>query len=348
MRPVRISPTLIKPLTCTLLLPVALLPAVLLPSSPAAAEPGRSGRAGHVGGYRSVVLFSGEASALGVNDRDDIVGNVGAPYATRWSAGKLTFLDKPGADWTTATAINDRGVVVGALQRQPNGTTWRAVLWAKGARRDLGFNGYPSAVNDHGVVVGTASAGASKDYAFRWSNGRLTSLARYGVRTGNPHVSDVNEAGQIAGTDAAGPFRLTGTRLERPPAGSGMTDAAAITERGDVIGTRSVGGVGWEAVIWTRAGAVRSLGTIGTVAADGRRLGGTVRDANDRGQVVGQATRQWADAGGAFEDSKPFVLSGGVLTFLPGGPGAATAINDSGVVIGWTGGDVVSWVPDRP
>lgn len=102
------------------------------------------------------------------------------------------------------------------------------MVWSGGRRLDLGIRGWPTAVNDHGVAVGTAfpakptTRSPWKVYAFRWSKRRgVEPLPRYGlVMSSALRVTDLNEAGQITGHDDSGPLHLTGTRLERPPHGS--------------------------------------------------------------------------------------------------------------------------------
>ncbi len=64
-----------------------------------------------------------------------------------------------GGDFTTPTAINAEGQVVGISSIEPGGSIFHAFLWEKGVMADLGLlpNGIDSAaadINDEGIVVG--------------------------------------------------------------------------------------------------------------------------------------------------------------------------------------------------
>jgi probable HAF family extracellular repeat protein len=335
------------------LLTVWLAPALLVLTAPgiAVAEPGSGGSSPTVSGYRYLALLSGESGAQDVNDHGDVVGWLAAPYAVVWSGGSMRRLSPTDVRTSTADAVNERSQIAGSLARTPGRN--HVALWTRGVVRDLGFEGVPAAINERGVIVGTGWSRTGRSYAFRWASGRLTSLTRYGIREGDPlTVSDINDAGQIVGTDALGAFRLTGSRLDRlRRPGVVMVEAHAINNVGDVVGIGTVAGATAQAMLWTHTGSVRSLGTLGAYAPNGQAPASRAFDINDRGQVVGWTTTSTGPDGG------PFIWDHGVMSALPtapsgGGGGWARAINNHGLIAGEgsdaPGSVAAVWTPCRP
>jgi uncharacterized membrane protein len=67
----------------------------------------------------------------------------------------------PGAPFSHAAAINDRGQVAGTIDQ-------RSVLWDRGSILDLGvptggISGTPAAINDRGDIVGQYNPAAGGD-----------------------------------------------------------------------------------------------------------------------------------------------------------------------------------------
>src|SRR5215470_16994801 len=181
-----------------------------------------------LGGYNGV--------ATGVNNRGQIVGwaetTVHDPTCTLPQV--LQFLGVvygPGKDQvqalppcgndqdSAATAINDRGQVVGISGECSNAvgglSAHHAVLWENGVPIDLGnFGGIawntPTAINNHGDVVGYSdfpgdSATHRNYHAFLWTkNGGLKDL---GTLPGDTRsiAWGINEKGQIVGQSTGGP-----------------------------------------------------------------------------------------------------------------------------------------------
>src|SRR5262249_54433032 len=99
--------------------------------------------------------------------------------------------------------------------------------------------------------------------------------------------------------------------------------AAGINDNGEVVGTYSLTGDN-HAYIWTSAGGVVDLGTLGGESSFAFSI-------NSEGDVVGLADSTYPDSG-------PFYWSpaGGMIglpSFLPGG--YALGVNDSSQVTGW-------------
>lgn len=91
-----------------------------------------------VGGLlRNGVFTQIGSEAIGVNNRGQVVGAANG-RAFRWQNGTLTDLGTLGGDWSRATAINDRGEVVG---QSTTTAAWHPFLWRNGVMTDLTTRG---------------------------------------------------------------------------------------------------------------------------------------------------------------------------------------------------------------
>jgi probable HAF family extracellular repeat protein len=94
--------------------------------------------------------------------------------SARWHA---TDLGTIGGGFSRATAINERGQVVGsAVPSGARTSTHHCFLWAHGVMRDLGapagtHDCRPVAIDDAGEIAGTSGG-----RAFLWRNGRFLDL----------------------------------------------------------------------------------------------------------------------------------------------------------------------------
>jgi probable HAF family extracellular repeat protein len=181
-----------------------------------------------LGGYNGV--------ATGVNNRGQVVGwaetTVHDPTCTApqvlqflgvvYGPGKDQVQSLPPFDRdqdSAATAINDRGQVVGISGECSNAVGGRsahhAVLWENGVPTDLGnFGGIawntPTAINNRGEVVGFSdfpgdSATHRNYHAFLWTrNGGIKDL---GTLPGDTRsiAWGINDRGQIVGQSTGGP-----------------------------------------------------------------------------------------------------------------------------------------------
>lgn len=217
--------------------------------------------------------------ATGVNNRGEIVGwaentvhdsTCVAPQvlqfrAVVWkpSGGLIELPPLPGDTVSAATAINDRGQVVGI-----SGICDRAVgrfsaihdvLWQDGRPIDLGSLGgiawnTPMAINEHGDVVGfsnvsAASGGGFAAHAFLWT-------ARDGIR----------DLGTLPGDSTS--------------------QALGINARGDIVGTSCDANFNCRAFLW-RDGVMTDLNTM--VAPASEEILVSANDINDSGRITGQA-----------------------------------------------------------
>jgi len=323
---------------------------------PARAEPAAVSLPGSVVGYRFVDLgLGGDSTAIAVNDRGDVVGSTAVPIAFLWSGGRVRLLGTLGGTWSAASAVNDRGQVVGRSGTRSGAA--HAFLWTGGHMRDLGVVGTADAVNHHGVVVGTAFPRSGAPYAYRWSAGRLTSLTRYGIRAGpRTEVAAIDDAGRIIGTDADGPFLLTGNRLVRIGGGTAggtvggpvrMTEAVAFGADGAVVGTGRAADGSVAGVIRTSKG-LSALEHGGVDPTSGGTGYGRVLGADGDGGVVGITSVS------TRVDPAPCLWYRGTMTVLPtpsDSAGYAVDVNRHSLVIGYSlrnaPGSAAIWIPGQ-
>ncbi len=123
-----------------------------------------------------------------INDRLTVVGTLQGPqdlrftHAFQWSNGHLDTLPSLGGPYSSASAVNAAGDVVGSAQT--SGGTRHAVLWRTKQPRDLGLlaqGDYSSArdINDKNDIVGEANLVPNgKPQAFLWHAGKMQAAAR--------------------------------------------------------------------------------------------------------------------------------------------------------------------------
>lgn len=149
-----------------------------------------------------------QSSAQDINDAGQVVGNSllpdGSVRATLWQNGTVTNLGS-GANFSYATAINNKGQIVGA-STGPNNP--RAYLWYEGTMTNLGSIGGGDAVandiNEAGVVVGEYNILPSNTpRGFVYYLGQMYDLTDLLHPSSHGWVVDlaqaINDRGEIAG-----------------------------------------------------------------------------------------------------------------------------------------------------
>ncbi|HVQ92759.1 MAG TPA: hypothetical protein VMU51_17125 [Mycobacteriales bacterium] len=220
-------------------------------------------------------------AATDVNEQGDVVGAVqvaGTNQAFLWQRGRMTMLPPlPGDQGSGATAVNDRGEVVGYSDE----IVRRPVLWRSGGRPvDLTGTGMfeVTGLDNSGRLIGTGPGPTDQGAVpVLWAGGRTTTLT---VRPGT--ASAVNDRGEVAGYVYVGfgpSFVWRHGELTDIPLLPGLPDmmmmqAHAINNRGQVVGD-----AGYESFLWHD-------GTL-SVLPHLYGHGPTANDINDRGQIVG-------------------------------------------------------------
>jgi probable HAF family extracellular repeat protein len=264
------------------------------------------------------------------------------PAAAQYLIVELPALT--GAVYGEATAINDRGDIVGRNDVLSDGQiAMHAVLWKDGQTIDLGMlpggeYSYATGINNRGQVVGVSqTTGGNCDpfpftaceHGFLWENGVMTDLGA--IAGAFSQATAINDRGQIVGsstTTASGDSHAVlwddgrivdlGTLPDDNFGGSGAT---AINNRGQIVGLTS--GTTTRAWIWEN-------GTMSLVDTQGGTFSMAV-DINDRGQIVGVADRGTTQPSLLWDRGTPTILP-----LLPGADfGEPTAVNSRGQSVGW-------------
>jgi hypothetical protein len=243
---------------------------------------------------RVLSLSTGTAGsvAVGVNGRGDVVGRGrmnSTPVGWMWSGGTAVRLTADEDEIAVPTAINDSGMIIGALSENEgaeggnagHSEDEQAALWPGAKATPVVLPPLPGdqgahalAVNDHGQVGGL-SAGTRFRPVVWDSRTRVRALADLGggyaaVRALADSGLAVGDAVAPDGTDHPVRWDAAGriTTLDLPP-GSRSGQAAAILPDGTAVGTADVptvgGGVQKQAVRWSKPGSVALLS-----AADSR------------------------------------------------------------------------------
>jgi probable HAF family extracellular repeat protein len=222
-------------------------------------------------------------------------------HAFLWNAGTMTDLGTLGGTTSSATAINERGQVIGT-STTPGGAT-HGFIWQNGRMIDLGSffgaDSTPAAINDQGEIVGAITTPLGNPIvAFKWENGHLTNLGRFGAPAAQ--AQDVNNNGVILveATNAAGNPKYAlivdhGKTINLGSLGGAPTMARQLNDRNQAIGlsfTRNPRGR--RSFVWQH-GTMTALPTYDGVSPPW----GDVSKIDDVGDVIGTAYLPHRQAG---------------------------------------------------
>ncbi len=168
-------------------------------------------------GAITTIDYPGAATtvAYGVSDAGVIVGGfcdqgtsgcpldlfLGASHGFMVNNGVFTQLDFPGADETTAFAINSAGTIAGTYEINGTTTTVHAFIYESGQYTDINYPGAnwseAQGINDRGVVVGYYQDANLVVYGFMYSQGQFAQIAVMGNSTA---VTNINDHNDLVGT----------------------------------------------------------------------------------------------------------------------------------------------------
>ncbi|PVX27041.1 MAG: hypothetical protein CW716_04330, partial [Candidatus Bathyarchaeum sp.] len=284
--------------------------------------------------------LGGESSyALSINNSGQVVGQSwlasGQYHAFLWAEDMgMRDLGTLGGSDSVAYAINDTGQIVG-WSRTASGT--HAFLWSESdGMRDLGtLGGWDSganSINNMGQIVGTSRVTSGQYHAFLWSEaGGMQDLVG-GIASS---ARAINDSGQVVCSSS--PILLWTAN-----GGIQYTEVFGvpfgINESGHVVGYTNAG-----AFLWTEAGGIQNLGTLGGNRSEAAEI-------NDSEQVVG-----WAHTPSGLTHAFLWTADGGMqdLGTLGGGYSRAEGINETGRIVGrsHTSSNVwhaCMWIPETP
>jgi len=261
----------------------------------------------------------------GINDRGEAVGlsetsvpdpdgedfcAMGTKLTCRpflWRDGHMMALPTLGGNNGQASAINNRGQIVGISETTvpdpgcPSKKTISPVLWEKGEARPLPTvagdpDGFVQGINDQGQAVGSSGSCTNiATHAVLWENDAAFQLADLGP-TGDDAYA-INDHGQIVGY-VTSPDRTTifpvvwqngahggVTSIPILP-GDGAAFATGINNRGQVVGS-TFNSQGWShGFIW-QDGVVADLNSL--IPGDSNLFIIAASNINERGQISGMA-----------------------------------------------------------
>jgi probable HAF family extracellular repeat protein len=195
------------------------------------------------------------AAANDINNRGQVVGNsstAGQDFrAFLYSDGAMTDLGTlgiaPGGTYSSATAINDVGQVVGFTATTQGD---RAFLYSNGVMRDLGvlasapILSKATDINVRGDVVGN-SVGPNGQRAFLYSQGVMQDLGLLGMTS----ASGINDNGEVVGGAGERAVLYSGglasdlNSLVTNGQSWVLQTASDISDAGDIVGTGLLNGV---------------------------------------------------------------------------------------------------------
>ena len=284
--------------------------------------------------------------------------------AVQWKDSHIKNLGTFGGNHSFATAINNRGQIVGfalnkiadpyslfdfGILRFTSGTQTRAFLWQGGWMQDLGTLGGPDAwatfINERGQVAGYSYTNSTANQTtgvptadpFLWTKSAgLIDLGTLGGTFGVP--MGLNNRGQVigqsnlAGDQSFDPFLWDGKELiDMFTAGIGgnFLFANSINDVSEVIGAAAFQNRPFDAAIW-RNGLVTDLGTLpGDCFSQAFVM-------NSHGQIAGNSATCDGNTirAALWEDGKVFDLN----TLIPSNSDLllveSNAINDRGEIAG--------------
>jgi probable HAF family extracellular repeat protein len=185
------------------------------------------------------------------------------------STPTVTIIDLgvlPGGNFSTATAINARGDIVGRATTASGEE--HAALWRNGVITDLGTLGgtysHATGINAAGQVVGRSTTSSGVEYGFIWERGTMRSL---GAPPGEAYTValGINPAGVIVGAGEWGLLTWErGVAAPLPfPDGTSQCSGGGIDNAGRVVGYCSMETGYTRSFIWER-GVPLDLGLVGS------------------------------------------------------------------------------------
>jgi hypothetical protein len=193
--------------------------------------------------------FQNTTNVLGINNGNVIVGSyyvdaTSTTHGFKYSNGKYSTIDFPGADITVATGIADTGDIVGWYQL-PNSSYNHGFLLHAGTFKTIDRPGTASTmlagINSTGTIVGNHD----DNYGFVYKNGTFTDYnapSRAGLPTYFSTLNGINNAGIFVGLAQSGDYEqgiwVNGNETDflEPPTYFSNNVVNGINGHSDVVG----------------------------------------------------------------------------------------------------------------
>ncbi len=226
-----------------------------------------------------------------------------------WRDGHMSALPTVGGNNGQASAINNRGEVVGFSETANADPTCPPepievpVLWDKGQAHALPLvgtdpDGFAFGINDRGEAVGYSGNCFFASHAVAWKNGTVVVLQDLGGTKSNIAFV-INNRGQIAGKVRSADGSTYVASLWQPNGtltvlGKLPEDAAAfatgINDRGQVVGNGVDSANNWAHGFLWQDSVMTDLNAL--IPSDSNLLIISASNINDRGQISGMGTVQ--------------------------------------------------------
>ena len=223
-----------------------------------------------------------------------------------WRDGHMSALPTVGGNNGQASAINNRGQVVGFAETAdidptcPPSPTIAPVLWEKGQAQALPLvgtdpDGFANGINDQGTAVGYSGNCSTAIHAAMWKNNTVFVLQDTGHGRSN-YAFAINNRGQVVGkvrsvdgtTYVAALWQPDGslTILGKLPEDQAAF-ATGINNRGQVVGNNVDAGNNWSHGFLWQDDVMTDLNTL--IPEDSNLFIISASNINERGQISGMA-----------------------------------------------------------
>ena len=224
-----------------------------------------------------------------------------------WRDGHMSALPTVGGNNGQASAINNRGQVVGYSETAntdptcPPAPTISPVLWEKGQVQPLPLvgtdpDGFANGINDQGTAVGYSGSCTLAKHAVMWKNNTAFVLQDTGYARSN-YAFAINNLGQIVGKVRSADGTTFVAALWQPDGtltilgilpGDHAAFATGINNLGQVVGNNVDSSNNWShGFIWQNH-VMTDLNTL--IPADSNLFVISASNINERGQISGMAT----------------------------------------------------------
>jgi probable HAF family extracellular repeat protein len=292
--------------------------------------------------------------------------------APRYTVTDLGIL--PGFESSRATALNDRGQVIGSLSHEEMDFDPHGFVWADGIMRDLG-KVWLEGINNKGQCVGTRHPKHRTVYAALYTAGRFQELLKN--TSASSMAYNINDSGQVVGLSQVTNLKAPAStkrgcflwengkrRYLDIPEGYSAGDAVAINNNGQIAGEVWNGGsnerhaclwIGGDCIIFDEPDGFNQSRAIAVNNSGQVLLRAFQSNFKHLLELLSENEQEWNSTDpesyqilfnlcqekiAALPKDVPvfrqqaFLWQGGEVQAVEG---LAEAVNDSGQVVGWSG-----------